>query len=369
MSTSPAAACCENCGTRLLGPHCHVCAQSAHNPLKSFRHALEDVFESFWHLDGRVFRSLRDLLVPGRISRHYLDGQRVRYVPPLRLYVILSLFAFFIAHQLASGIDVRFDLQARNDFAELVSVADVEAERDRQLVEIDAALAEVETDAEGRASAHVATALQTARRQVAETAEARMAELEGREPRPVAAAGASSISNGPSLQAQPQPAADTGLLRRTLQRWQHNADENFRLFVNDGRLFAERMIAHLPTALLVLVPVFALVLRVVYLLRPIGYLEHLVVALYSHSFLLLAMMAWMLLVLLERAIGGNLLSGVAARLLAGGSLLYLLLAQKRIYGDAWLPTLLRFAITDLIYLLLATLALSAAMAMAFIGGG
>lgn len=63
MSTSPAAACCENCGTRLRGPHCHVCAQSAHNPLKSFRHALEDVFESFWHLGGRVSQRRRNLLL------------------------------------------------------------------------------------------------------------------------------------------------------------------------------------------------------------------------------------------------------------------------------------------------------------------
>lgn len=71
--------------------NCHACGQSAHNPNKHLGHAIEEVFESFWHLNGRIFRTLRDLLVPGRIARHYLDGQRVSYVQPLRLFVILTL--------------------------------------------------------------------------------------------------------------------------------------------------------------------------------------------------------------------------------------------------------------------------------------
>lgn len=87
---------CDNCETPLVGAYCHICGQHAHNPLRSFRHAVEDVFESFWHLDGRIFRTLRDLLVPGRVAKNYLDGRRVAYVPPLRLFVILSLLTFFI---------------------------------------------------------------------------------------------------------------------------------------------------------------------------------------------------------------------------------------------------------------------------------
>ncbi|AAW73825.1 conserved hypothetical protein [Xanthomonas oryzae pv. oryzae KACC 10331] len=39
-------------------------------------HAVEEVFESFWHLDGRIFRTLRDLLVPGRLALRLLSGQR-----------------------------------------------------------------------------------------------------------------------------------------------------------------------------------------------------------------------------------------------------------------------------------------------------
>nr|WP_313509427.1 DUF3667 domain-containing protein [Stenotrophomonas geniculata] len=89
-SIDSAHAACENCDTALHGHYCHRCGQSAHNPLKHVGHAIEEVFESFWHLDGRIFRTLRDLWVPGRIALNYLKGRRVGYVQPLRLFVILT---------------------------------------------------------------------------------------------------------------------------------------------------------------------------------------------------------------------------------------------------------------------------------------
>ena len=54
-------AACENCATVLSGDYCHVCGQRTHSPLRHFGHAVEEVLESFWHLDGRIFRTLRDL--------------------------------------------------------------------------------------------------------------------------------------------------------------------------------------------------------------------------------------------------------------------------------------------------------------------
>jgi hypothetical protein len=46
--------------------------------------------------DSRIFRSLLLLLCkPGKLTVEYLRGRRVRYVPPLRLYVSISI-AFFL---------------------------------------------------------------------------------------------------------------------------------------------------------------------------------------------------------------------------------------------------------------------------------
>ena len=61
------------------------------------------MYESFWHLDGQIFRTLYEPWIRGRIASNYLGGQRVRYLPPLRLFVVLSLFAFFAARLALTG--------------------------------------------------------------------------------------------------------------------------------------------------------------------------------------------------------------------------------------------------------------------------
>jgi hypothetical protein len=65
MHAADAPFACENCQTALQGCYCHLCGQPAANPLRHVGHAIEEFFESFWHLDGRVFRTLRDLPRPG----------------------------------------------------------------------------------------------------------------------------------------------------------------------------------------------------------------------------------------------------------------------------------------------------------------
>ena len=131
---------CENCDAALQGPYCHVCGQPVVSPVRHAAHAIEDVFESFWHLDGRVFRTLRDLLAPGRVALEYLAGHRVRYIPPLRLFVILSLLTFFVGKLVVHAEGPAFQLDPKDtQFAQLQTVAEVERVRDRALQRIAAA--------------------------------------------------------------------------------------------------------------------------------------------------------------------------------------------------------------------------------------
>lgn len=346
---------CQNCATMLQGGYCHVCGQHAHNPLRSFRHAVEDVFESFWHVDGRIFRTLRDLMVPGKVSREYLDGHRVRYIAPLRLYVILSLITFFVAHLATSNLEGGFDINTvdANVFEAKTTVADVVAMRDQQLAELDKSLKE----ARDSDSAVATTAITTARVVLEQKAQERIDEIEGTAP---ASRRSTQLSTLPSSS---KPAASDDTMESALAR---TIEENVRLFAQDKRALVERVLAHTPTTLLVLVPLFALVLRIVYLLRPMGYLEHLVVALYSHAFLLLVALAWMSMLLLDRAMGSTWLGLIAVSVFPILIPLYLLFSQKRIYGEAWWKTLLRFIATSFAYFLLATLATAAVFSMALL---
>jgi hypothetical protein len=64
-------------------------------------------------------------------------------------------------------------------------------------------------------------------------------------------------------------------------------------------LLAKAFLASVPSALFVLVPLFALLLRVLYLGSGRVYLEHLVVALYSHAFLCMGLLVVLLLSMLK----------------------------------------------------------------------
>jgi Protein of unknown function (DUF3667) len=59
-----------------------------------------DFLRSAFSPSGRILESLRDLLIkPGELTRAYISGQRLRYVHPVRLY-LLSVFLFVAANGL-----------------------------------------------------------------------------------------------------------------------------------------------------------------------------------------------------------------------------------------------------------------------------
>jgi len=368
VAAAPEHGSCENCHAALHGHYCHHCGQSAHNPLKHFGHAVEEVFESFWHLDGRIFRTLRDLLVPGRVAVNFLKGHRVGYVQPLRLFVILTLFTFFVGklalHTEGTGV---FDQQA-GLFASAQTADEVERLRVAQVAEMERVLG---GSPGGTASlALTMTAINTA-------AARRLAELEGT---PRAGAGDSAVAragkaaarasdgrtgqlfshdvNGKPWDPQTNPvvlAGWPGFADRWLNQRMANTRANLERMDGNPVLFLQAVLTALPGALFLLMPVFALVLRVAYLRRPTGYLEHLVVALYSHSWLMLVLLATFSVA----GISGAIDSPVVGTL---GDWLYVLLwlavpvylfwMQQRVYGGNPVLTMLRYLFIGGVYLFL-----------------
>jgi hypothetical protein len=55
---------------------------------------VRDILEEALSLDGRTVRTLRALVHPGALTRLYLDGKRIRFLTPLRLYLTASVLVF-----------------------------------------------------------------------------------------------------------------------------------------------------------------------------------------------------------------------------------------------------------------------------------
>lgn len=86
---------CKNCGMRVEERFCTNCGQLGadfHRPIWDLAtSSIGDMFS----LDGRLWRTLPMLMLrPGRMTREYIDGKRARFVPPFRLFLLMSVIFF-----------------------------------------------------------------------------------------------------------------------------------------------------------------------------------------------------------------------------------------------------------------------------------
>ena len=85
---------CLNCGTALIGEHCHACGQSAHvhRTVGAIGH---EIAHGVFHFEGKIWRTLPMLaLHPGDLTRRYIAGERARFVSPLAIF-LFSVFLMF----------------------------------------------------------------------------------------------------------------------------------------------------------------------------------------------------------------------------------------------------------------------------------
>ncbi len=86
---------CANCGSALDGQYCAACGQRHEPHLHTVAHFAAEALESISHADSRLWKTLWYLLCrPGFLTREFFAGKRVRYLPPFRLYLVISVVFF-----------------------------------------------------------------------------------------------------------------------------------------------------------------------------------------------------------------------------------------------------------------------------------
>ena len=110
-SALPAVRCCLNCGAVLTGRYCANCSQAADVHVPSTRELIHEALEGVTHSDSRLWRTLYLLwFKPGRLTQEFVAGRRAAYLPPFRLYLVVSVIFFLIASVSHPGGDfARFD--------------------------------------------------------------------------------------------------------------------------------------------------------------------------------------------------------------------------------------------------------------------
>jgi hypothetical protein len=88
---------CANCDSELQGNFCSNCGQSAKSRRGPIWQISSEFAEDIFSIDSKVFKSLATLLVkPGVLTASFLDGKRASILPPVRLYLVISLLFFFV---------------------------------------------------------------------------------------------------------------------------------------------------------------------------------------------------------------------------------------------------------------------------------
>ena len=87
-----------NCGADLSGRFCANCGQAADVHVPSSSELMHEALEGITHSDSRLWRTLKLLwFKPGKLTQEFVAGRRAAYLPPIRLYLVLSVIFFLVA--------------------------------------------------------------------------------------------------------------------------------------------------------------------------------------------------------------------------------------------------------------------------------
>ncbi len=282
---------CPNCGETLAdlprpAHYCPACGQEAVVKPPTLGEFLQQFGGAYLSTEGALWRTLRLLLFkPGELTRLYLIGRRKHYVLPLRLYLTISLIVLLLVRVAGGGGAVQVNIDPKADAA-------VAAEnRNFNMVLMGGSRAGLRN-------------------------------------------GVFYCENMPQWMCQRlqrRIVADPKEMARQLEE------------------VKERFLGNLGAAMFVLLPTFALWLKLVYLNRRMRYTEHLVFALHVHAFWFAA---------LAFTLPDTPWLSVPAFIAVPW---YTMLALRRVYGGRRWPRFLRAGFVSLLYLV------TMSVALAFVG--
>jgi hypothetical protein len=299
---------CENCGSLLTGRFCGQCGQPAVDYRRSFRHVIVDVLDSFLNWDSKFLASLVHLIVrPWKLTNEFLAGHRVRYLNPLRLYLLASVLFFFMANYgerqaEKSGHAIKFDSQ------EEVPFGDVHEPKPGATPPIDRP-GDADADADN--------------------------DME----RPPFVVG-----------------IDKSRTPTVFEAWmQQKIEEKIGRNGSKATFFLHSLMENLPYMMLACIPLFAFVLKILYFFRRVFYIDHLIYALHIHSFAYV-----MSLIITGVGLGLNQalpeFRPIAVGLLVTTAFIQILISIRKVYRQGWFMTLFKFFAGGFVYFIVLMIA-------------
>jgi hypothetical protein len=419
---------CANCGAPLHGAHCHQCGQPVKGMIRPLSGLTADVIDSVFNVDSRILRTLGPLYFrPGFLTTEYFIGRRVRYVTPFRLFFFLTVIAFLVAQLFSDQMglvaaisdNAKRGAQGLEMIREATTPEAVNAQRDLALAGLDAAIKNPVLPEEARRE--IEAAREEIRKQALERVEflKKMQEAleKGETPPLPPEAGEMKlppIPIPPVPPVKPETPAKNGAhpgkrsapskndpllvvdddddLRVSFNgkpwdpktnplnvSWLPDAGnaklnelagtfvKNLKSLTTEPKRVIAAFFGVLPQTLFVLMPLFAVMLKVFFIFKRRYYMEHLIVAIHSHAFLSMSMLVISLLGIARLSFPA--VATPLGWLMVAATVwmpIYLLVMQKRVYRQNWFMTVFKYSIIGYCYSVLIGLAIAAAMVISLV---
>lgn len=115
---------CLNCGQQVEHSYCSYCGQKNTETTKSFHHLFVYLFKGFFHYDSAFWSTILKLFFkPAQLTKEYLEGKRVRYLAPIKVYVFTSFITFFIVSLFPNSATIEHKDTKTSKVNEMVSSA------------------------------------------------------------------------------------------------------------------------------------------------------------------------------------------------------------------------------------------------------
>tara|TARA_R110002073_G_scaffold217682_2_gene377840 strand:- start:1492 stop:2652 length:1161 start_codon:yes stop_codon:yes gene_type:complete len=317
---------CANCGESLTGVFCMACGQKDTILQRPFWTLIEDTLGDLFSFDSRLSATLIPLFFkPGYVTREFNLGRRTRFVPPFRQYLAISVIFFLLL--------VSVDIQLFEDKSDPSKTDASPASANVKLTMNGAPVGQETTD----------------------------------QPAPLMTA---PLKNVDAEDLSPE------ILDEVTERMTKNREENLKNSTETEKQLYDRSVSLMsgikkvwadpkllnvvianwtPKMMFVMLPLFAILLKLFYIRRKKYYIEHLVFSLYFHGFIFLLFTAMLLLYQFVPQSDGYL------DVMLWYIPVYLYLALWRVYQQGPIKTFFKTALISMFYVILLSTGLTIAI--------
>lgn len=329
---------CLNCGVIVQGPYCHNCGQENVVPKETFWNMVTHFFYDITHFDSNFFHTIRRLILkPGFLPQEYMAGRRVRYLHPIRMYVFTSaifFLLFFTFYNPQQAITDNTDrIVSSSERVSYINKLQEKLSKDTGNLLVKEKLS----------FARDTTRPLTEKDTYDEDEE--VIHFGGRVYK--------TIAEYDSIEKTLPPYQRDGWLARRITKKQIEVNIKYRGNPEEAMTkLVEGLFRRLPYLLFVSLPLFALILRLVYLRRKQFYFaDHGVFTIHHYIFSFIVLLVVFGFEGLQKATGGKFIDIVITFLFIGLGV-YLYIAMRNFYKQGWGKTLIKFLIVTIVSLIM-----------------